>query len=260
MSELINVERRDHGATWVTLNRPKALNALSRALNEELRGIAADLAADRSVRAVVITGSGPKSFSAGADLCERKGVTAAETGPYVNAISGAINAVASIPKPTLALVNGYAFGGGMELSLACDFRIASDNATFGLTEVRLGIMPGAGGTQRLPRLIGVSRAKELILLGRRIGADRALEYGLVMRVVPIEELYAAADELLGELAGCAPVSLGKAKEAIERGIEVDMSAGLAIERECYDVTLYTEDRNEGLRAFADKRPPEFKGV
>ena len=260
MSDLITVERREHGATWVTINRPKALNALSRDTNEQLRSVANDLGADRDVRAVVITGAGPKSFCAGADLRERKGVTAQETGPYVNAISGAINAIAAISAPTLALVNGYAFGGGMELALACDFRIASDNAKFGLTEVRLGIMPGAGGTQRLPRLIGVSRAKELILLGRRIDAARALDIGLVMAVTPFEHLHEAANDLLAELAGCAPVSISKAKEAIEGGIEVDMAAGLAIERACYDVTLFTEDRNEGLRAFADKRSPDFKGV
>ena len=259
MSELITVERRDHGAAWVTLNRPEALNALSRELNEQLRALAGDLAADRTVRAVVITGAGEKSFCAGADLRERKGVTAEETGPYVNAISGAINAIAALEAPTLALVNGYAFGGGLERALACDFRIASDNARFGLTEVRLGIMPGAGGTQRLPRLIGVARAKELILLGRRIDAARALEIGLVLEVVALDELRAAADRLLGELAGCAPISVSKAKEAIERGVEVDIASGLALERECYDVTLFTDDRNEGLRAFAEKRPPAFTG-
>ena len=172
MSNLI-VEIKDHVAR-VTINRPAARNALSKATNEELLSVAAQLGNDPDVRAVVLRGSGDKSFCAGADLKERKGVAAEETGPYVDAISGAINAWSRIPQPTLAVVNGFAFGGGMELAIACDLRIASDNALFGLTEVRLGIMPGAGGTQRLPRLIGVAAAKELILLGNRIDAARAL--------------------------------------------------------------------------------------
>jgi len=251
-------ERRD-GAAWVTLNRPAAMNALSRQLNVELIELAERLGGDAEVRAVVLTGAGERAFCAGADLRERKGVSAAETAPYLAAISGAINAWARIPKPTLALMNGVAFGGGLELALACDLRIAADSCQMGLTEVRLGIMPGAGGTQRLPRLIGIAAAKELILLGRRIDASRALALGLVMQVVPRLELAAAAEVVLAELAGCAPVSLAKAKEAIERGMDAPLAEGLEIERDCYLVTLYTEDRNEGLAAFADKRPPRYQG-
>jgi enoyl-CoA hydratase/carnithine racemase len=258
MSELITVERSGVAA-WVTLNRPEAMNALSRAVNLRLTEIAAELGADPTLRAVVITGAGERAFCAGADLKERKGVSAADTGPYVDAISGAINAWADMPKATIAAINGVAFGGGMELALACDLRVASTHAVFGLTEVRLGIMPGAGGTQRLPRLIGVAAAKELILLGRRFDAARAQALGLVSDVVAQSQLRAAVDGLLGELAGCAPQSIARAKEAVDRGIDVPIADGLRIERACYEVTLFTEDRNEGLRAFADKRAPEYTG-
>jgi enoyl-CoA hydratase/carnithine racemase len=252
------VEVRDHIAR-VTINRPDARNALSRETNEELAAVAASIGADAEVRAVVLRGSGDKSFCAGADLKERKGVSAADTGPYVDAISGAINAWARIPQPTLAVVNGFAFGGGMELAIACDLRIAADNASFGLTEVRLGIMPGAGGTQRLPRLIGVAAAKELILLGKRVDAARALQLGLVLQVVPQAELDIAVDAILKELLLCAPRSTRMAKEAIDRGIEVGIDEGLRIERACYEQTLFTEDRNEGLLAFAEKRAPAYQG-
>lgn len=250
---------QDRGVAWVTINRPNSHNALSKETNEELSNLAAELATDRRVTAVVLTGAGNKSFCAGADLKERKGVTAEDTGPYVDAISSAINAWARIPQPTIAAINGFAFGGGMELALACDLRIAVDTASFGLTEVRLGIMPGAGGTQRLPRLIGVSAAKELILLGKRIDAAKALDLGLVSDVVPASELKTRVQAILDDIAKCAPLSVRLAKEAIDRGTEVGIEEGLRIERACYDVTLFTEDRNEGLRAFAEKRPPKYTG-
>ncbi len=247
------------GTAHVTINRPAARNALSKATNEELIAVAADLARNPDVRVVVLRGAGDKSFCAGADLKERKGVAAEETGPFIDAISGAINAWAALPQPTIAVVNGFAFGGGMELAIACDLRIASDNALFGLTEVRLGIMPGAGGTQRLPRLIGVAAAKELILLGNRIDAARALRLGLVLDVVPYAELDARVESMLAELELCAPKSTQMAKRAMDRGIEVGIDEGLRIERDCYEVTLYTDDRNEGLKAFSEKRPPVYKG-
>ena len=259
MSNLIEIDRRDGGNVWVTLNRPEARNALSRQLNLELRELAGELGSDRSVRAVVLTGAGDKAFCAGADLKERKGVSAAETGPYVNAISGAIEAWAAMPKPTIAALNGYAFGGGLELALACDLRIAVNTAVFALTEVRLGIMPGAGGTQRLPRLIGIARAKELILLGRRFDARRAAEIGLVMQVVAPGELGAAVESVLAELAGCAPISVAQAKRAIDQGSDLELAEALALERRCYDVTLHSEDRDEGLAAFAEKRAPVYRG-
>ena len=254
----IKVARAADGAVWVTLDRPEARNALSRAVNLELRRLAVELGTDREVRAVVLSGAGG-AFSAGADLKERRGVAAADSGPYVDAIAGAINAWAEMPRPTIAAMSGAALGGGLELALACDFRIASEDAVMGLLEVRLGIMPGAGGTQRLTRLLGVARAKELVLTGRRIDARRALEIGLVSRVVPVAELRAAAEELAAELSACAPLSIAKAKEAIDLGAGLPIDQALALERRCYDVTLASEDRNEGLRAFAEKRPPRFTG-
>ena len=258
MSELVRVERGQGGAVRVTLSRPEAKNALSRALNLELARIAGELGADPAVRAVLLTGAGD-AFSAGADLKERKGVPAAESGPFIDAISGAIRAWAEMPKATIALMNGAAFGGGLELALACDVRIAADSAVMGLSEVRLGIMPGAGGTQRLARLLGTARAQELVLTGRRIDAARALAIGLVSRVVPAAELEAAGQELADEIAGCAPLSIAMAKRAIDEGADLPMADALALERRCYDVTLMSEDRNEGLRAFAEKRPPKFSG-
>ena len=254
----IRVERGKGGAVWVTLDRPEAKNALSRAVNLELQRLAVELGQDAGVRAVVLTGA-PGAFSAGADLKERRGVAAADTGPYVDAISGAITAWAEMPRPTIAAIGGVALGGGLELALACDFRIASEEAVMGLSEVRLGIMPGAGGTQRLARLLGAARAKELVLTGRRIDARRALEIGLLSRVVPAAELRAAAEELAAELGSCAPLSVAMAKKAIDQGIDLPIDQALALERRCYDVTLYSEDRNEGLRAFAEKRPPRFTG-
>ena len=254
----IRVERGDGGAVWVTLDRPEAKNALSRAVNLELRRLAVELGQDRQVRAVVLTGANG-AFSAGADLKERRGVPAAESGPYVDAIAGAITAWAEMPRPTIAAMSGPALGGGLELALACDFRIASEDAVMGLSEVRLGIMPGAGGTQRLARLVGVARAKEMVLTGRRIDARRALDIGLVSRVVSAAELRPAAAELAAELAGCAPLSVAMAKQAIDQGIDLPLDQALALERRCYDVTLRSEDRNEGLRAFAEKRPPRFTG-
>jgi methylglutaconyl-CoA hydratase len=247
------------GTAWVTLNRPDVRNALSRSVNLELTEIASDLEGRESVRAIVITGAGDKAFCAGADLKERKGVSAQDTGPYISAIGTAIETWGELRKPTIAMMNGSAYGGGLELALACDLRVIVEGAELGLTEVRLGIIPGAGGTQRLPRLIGEARAKELILLGRRISAARAAEIGLVHQVVPRAQLRATIDGILAELAGCAPLSVSAAKSAIERGHGRALSDGLVIERECYDRTLFSEDRDEGLAAFAEGRPPRYQG-
>jgi enoyl-CoA hydratase/carnithine racemase len=217
---------------WVTLNRPEVRNALSLDVNLKLQELASAIDEREDVHVVVITGAGDKAFCAGADLKERRGVPAAEAGTYINAISGAINGWGELRKPTLCVMNGSAYGGGLELALACDFRILVEGAEVGLTEVKLGIMPGAGGTQRLPRLIGEARAKELILLGRRVTAARALEIGLVNQVVPRAGLAAAVDAILAELAACAPLSVQSAKSAIQRGYGKVLSEGLDIEREC----------------------------
>jgi enoyl-CoA hydratase/carnithine racemase len=252
------VEYRGNVA-WVRLNRPDVRNALSRDVNVRLQEIASSFDQRDDVHAVVITGTGDKAFCAGADLKERKGVSAAETGPYINAIATAINDWADIRKPTICAMNGSAYGGGLELALACDFRILVEGAEVGLTEVRLGIMPGAGGTQRLPRLIGEARAKELVLLGRRVSAARALEIGLVHQVVARDSLNATVETWLTDLRACAPLSVQSAKSALERGYGKPITEALDIERECYDITLFSEDRNEGLAAFAEGRPPAYQG-
>ena len=249
-----------HGSTvWITLNRPDARNALSLDLNLRMQDVAVELERREDIRAIVITGAGDKAFCAGADLKGRRGVSAAETGPYINAIASAIGAWAESRKPMVCAMNGSAYGGGLELALACDFRILVEGAELGLTEVKLGIMPGAGGTQRLPRLIGEARAKEMILLGRRISSARALEIGLVNQVVPRAGLRAAVDELLAELATCAPLSVRCAKNAIENGHGKPMNEALDVERRYYDTTLFSEDRDEGLAAFAEGRPPRYEG-
>jgi len=254
----ILVERKGSVA-WVTLNRPEARNALSRDVNIRLAEIAYELDHDDDVRTVVITGAGDKAFCAGADLKERKGIPAAESSSYINAIATAITDIGSMRKLTIAAMNGSAYGGGLELALACDLRIGVEGSELGLTEVRLGIMPGAGGTQRLPRLVGEARAKELILLGRRISIARALEIGLVNQVTSRAQFHAAIEAILAEVAGCAPLSIVAAKSAIERGYSLPLDQGLQVEREQYEVTLYSEDRDEGLAAFADGRPPQFQG-
>ena len=257
MTDIV-VDKRGTTA-WVTLNRPDVRNALSLAVNLRLSDLAHELQADDDVRAIVISGAGDKAFCAGADLKERKGVPASESGPYINAIAGAINGWADIRKPTIAMMNGSAYGGGLELAMACDLRILVDGAEVGLTEVRLGIMPGAGGTVRLPRLVGEARAKEMILLGRRISAARAAEYGLVNYVVARDKLVPTVEGMLAELAGCAPMSITQAKSAIEQGYGKPASEALDIERQLYDLTLFSEDRDEGLAAFAEGRPPKFVG-
>jgi methylglutaconyl-CoA hydratase len=253
------VVEEQSGVAWVTLNRPDVRNALSRAVNLELQEIAQGFQHRDDLRAVVITGAGEKAFCAGADLKERKGVPASETGPYLNAIAGAIESWGDLKQPTICLMNGSAYGGGLELAMACDFRVLVEGAEVGLTEVRLGIMPGAGGTVRMPRLIGEARAKELIMLGRRISAARAFEIGLVHQVVARDQLRAAADALIADLVACAPISVSVAKSSIERGYGKSISEALEIERECYERTLFSEDRDEGLRAFAEGRPPRYQG-
>lgn len=257
MAEIVVEYKAD--VAWVTLNRPDVRNALSRSLCNQLSEIAVNLDARDSVHKIVLTGSGDKAFCAGADLKERKGISADKAGAYVNAVASAIETWGEIRKPTICAMNGLALGGGLELAMACDLRILVEGAEVGLPEVRLGIIPGAGGTQRMARLIGEARAKELILLGCRIGADRALEIGLVHRVVSRANLRGATDAILGELAACAPLSLMTAKSAIERGYGKPLTEALQMERECYDVTLHSEDRDEGLAAFAEGRAPRFKG-
>lgn len=254
---LVTVERRGPAA-WITLNRPDAANALSRALVNELDAAVTALAGDPSLRAVVVTGAG-KTFCAGADLKERREMTPDEVRVFLDDLGNTLNALSALPCPAIAALNGAAFGGGLELALACDIRIAVEGAAMGLVEARLGIIPGAGGTQRLSRLVGVARAKELILTGRRIDAGIARELGLLARVVPAPDLEAATADLVDEIAACAPLAVAQAKAAIDGGISLSLPGGLALEKRCYEVVLGSADRTEGLRAFAEKRRPVFEG-
>jgi enoyl-CoA hydratase/carnithine racemase len=259
---LLLVERR--GPTvLLTLNRPAAANALLRALVVEmtrtLGELAREVAAGADLRALVVTGAGDKAFCAGADLKERRTWTLDDTRVFLGEINTLMDALAAFPRPTLAAINGAAFGGGLELALACDIRIAADGAEMGLTETRLGIIPGAGGTQRLPRIVGAAVAKELILTGRRIGAARARALGLLSEVVPGAELPAAAARWAAELGAAAPLALGAAKRAIDEGLALPLAEALKIERARYEDVLVSEDRNEGLAAFAEKRPSVYKG-
>jgi enoyl-CoA hydratase/carnithine racemase len=249
----------EDGIARVTLDRPKAANALSMELVGALGHAFARIKGDDAVRAVIVTGAGDKAFCAGADLKERRSMSLEETKSFLRLLNATVDGVAACTRPVIAAINGAAFGGGLELALACDFRLAADTAELGLVETRLGIIPGAGGTQRLARVAGLAVAKELIFTGRRIGAARARELGVVSEVVPAAELAAAAARLATELAGAGPLAVTQAKRAIDGGFDLPLREALAHERACYDVVLESEDRNEGLAAFAEKRPPVFKG-
>lgn len=251
------VERRGD-VVWWRLARPDAANALSRSLVEALAAAVAAVAGDPSARAVVLTGAG-KAFCAGADLKERRGLTLDETRAFLDRLGSVLDGVAALRCPVVAAINGAAFGGGLELALACDLRLAADGASMGLVETRLGIIPGAGGTQRLARLVGVARAKEAIFTGRRLDAATARAWGLISDVVPAADLDAAAERLAVEIAGAAPLAVAAAKAAIDGGASLPLTAGLVLERRCYETLLTTEDRNEGLTAFAEKRAPVFRG-
>ncbi|MBD3107319.1 enoyl-CoA hydratase [Bacillus sp. AGMB 02131] len=253
------VTNEEEAIVTITLNRPKAANALSRDLLEELKATFINLRSNRHVRCIIITGRGHKVFSAGADLKERKELPESSVRNAVSLIGDTLSVIESMPQPVIASVNGLALGGGFELALACDLRIASTNAKFALPETSLGIIPGAGGTQRLPRLIGVARAKELIFTGRRLNCIEAEELGLITKAVSVEELPQETLLLARSIIKNAPIALAEAKKAIHYGMETDLHTGLKIEEWCYDATIPTMDRLEGLRAFAEKRQPEFKG-
>jgi enoyl-CoA hydratase/carnithine racemase len=257
-SPLVLVDRDEGIETW-TLNRPAALNAFDRPLLQALLAVAERAHPDGGIRCAILTGSGGKAFSAGADLKERRGMTLDESRAFVRLISRTFEAVARLPFPTIAAVNGVAFGGGMELALACDLRLVADTARLGLTEVSVGIMPGAGGTQRLPRIVGAARAKELILAGRRVDAAEALSIGLANRVVPLSTLLVAARDLARQIAANAPLAVRQAKHAIDAGLDAALADGLELEQKAYEPLLGTRDRLEGLQAFTEKRSPRYTG-
>jgi enoyl-CoA hydratase/carnithine racemase len=250
---------REGSIAILSFNRPEAMNALSTQTARDLLAALEQLEQDSGVFAVVLTAEGDKAFCVGADLKERKNMSREDMKRQRALFVRTFTAVAEFAKPLVAAVNGFALGGGCEFALCCDFIIASEKAAFGLPEVGLAIIPGGGGTQLLPRVIGRNKAKELIFTGRRISAREAYELGLVNHVAPAEKLMEKTMEIMLEIVKNGPVALQQAKRAVNLGIELDLHTALALEAECYNVCLTTEDRDEGLKAFNEKRKPVYKG-
>jgi enoyl-CoA hydratase len=255
---VVTYEVKNH-VGYVTLNRPEVLNCFNYETLSVLQGIVDDIYSDRQVRAVIFLGAGEKAFSAGADLKERRTLSESEVRRNVKKIREVFSSVESLPQPTIAALNGFAFGGGFELALACDFRYAVEGTKMGLTETSLGIIPGAGGTQRLPRLIGTAKAMELVLTARKLTSEEAYQNGILNGVVPREDLLKKCEELAQEICQNAPIAVQQAKFAVREGMNVDRYTGMAIESKAYEVTIPTNDRLEALDAFAEKRKPIFKG-
>ena len=243
----------------LTLNRPKAMNALNFEMLYAIRDEVDALQYRSDIRSVIITGAGERAFCAGADLKERATLTEDEVKKFILTNRNIMMSIQNLSKPVIAAVNGIALGGGTELALASDIRIASNRSVMGLPETRLAIIPGGGGTQRLPRIIGTAKARELIFTGRRVDADEALSIGLVNKICPPEELMSECMTMAEMISETGPIAVEMAKYAINQGIETDLATGLAIESNAYRVTIPTEDRIEGLTAFREKRKPVYKG-
>ncbi|OCA89000.1 enoyl-CoA hydratase-related protein [Pseudobacillus wudalianchiensis] len=250
---------KENNIAYVTINREKALNCFNYETLKHLQEVTDEISIDPEVKVVIFTGAGEKAFSAGADLKERKTLTETEVRRNVKAIRDVFNSIAALPQPTIAAVNGYALGGGFELMIACDFPIAVEGAMMGLTETSWAIIPGAGGTQRLPRLVGEMKAKELIFTAKKFTAEEGQQLGVVLKVVKKEELMTACEQLAADMMKNGPVALKQAKYAITQGMNTDLQTGLAIESKAYELTIPTEDRLEALQAFSEKRSPKFTG-
>jgi enoyl-CoA hydratase/carnithine racemase len=257
VSEHVRLEVAD-GIGTVRLDRPP-MNALNADIQTGLVHTCRE-AAERSDVAAVVVWGGEKVFAAGADIKEMQTMSYADMVEHSALLQDFTRALARIPKPTVAAITGYALGGGCEVALACDFRVAADDARLGQPEINLGIIPGAGGTQRLARLVGPARAKDLVFSGRFVDAEEALAIGLVDRVVPAAEVYDAAKELVGRYVGGPSLALRAAKEAIDRGLEVDLESGLEIERMLFAGLFATKDRATGMTAFLEKQKPTFEGA
>jgi enoyl-CoA hydratase len=258
--ETITVERRDNGILLITLNRPEAANALNTQMGRDLMELFEGLTIDvEGLRVAVLTGHGTKAFCAGGDLKQRNGMTDAEWQAQHLIFERMLRAIMACPIPVIAAVNGAAYGGGCEIAAAADFIYAVSYARFALTEVTLGIMPGAGGTQNLPRAVGERRAKELILSGLPFSAQEAEAWGLVNRVFPQAELLDATMAIAAQIAGNGPISVRQAKQAIHRGLQMSLADGLAFEIEAYNRLVPTADRREGVLAFNERRKPNFQG-
>jgi enoyl-CoA hydratase len=248
------------GIATITFNRPKVLNALNTHLLDEFSTALDVIEADEGIRVLILTGAGDKSFVAGADITELATLNTLQSKQFARKGQLVIGRLQELSIPVIAAVNGYALGGGSEMALACDFIYASENAAFGLPEITLGIIPGFGGTQRLPRRIGSASAKEMIFTGEMITADKALEIGMVNRVLPGDRLMAETRKTAGTIAAKGKVSLRAAKQAINNGLNVDLVTGCQIEADAFALCMASEDGREGTTAFIEKRKPVFKGL
>jgi enoyl-CoA hydratase len=257
-SETLLLER-DGAIAILTINRPAVLNALNRQVLEELSTAVETLAADDGVRAIVVTGAGEKAFVAGADINELAAQSPVSGRELARRGQALFRRIETLGKPVIAAINGFALGGGCELAMACTFRLAADTAKIGQPEINLGLIPGYGGSQRLPRLVGKDRAMEMILTGRHVSAEEAFRIGLVTRVVPAAALQGDARQLATELAGKAPVAIRYAMDAIERGLDMPFPDACDYEATLFGLVASTEDMREGTRAFLDKRKPAFTG-
>lgn len=248
----------DGAVATVTVNRPKALNALNRDTLEELLGCFQQLAEKDSIRVVIITGSGEKAFVAGADIAFMENLDALAARRFALLGQKVLNTIENLPQPVIAAVNGFALGGGCELALACDMRLASDNAKFGQPEVNLGVLPGFGGSQRLPRIIGKGMANELLFSGNMIDAAEAWRIGLANRVVSQEQLLPACRELAEKIASRGPVAVRLCKDAVNSGMEMDLARACQYEADQFALCFASQEQKEGMRAFLEKRAPKFQ--
>lgn len=246
------LEKKEHIAI-ATINRPQALNALNSEVLTDLDELVAEVTADKDIYALILTGAGEKAFVAGADIGEMSGLTKEGGEAFGEHGNGVFRKIETLPIPTVAAVNGFALGGGCELSMSCDIRICSENAVFGQPEAGLGITPGFGGTQRLARLVGAGMAKQMIYTAKNIKADEALRIGLVNAVYPAEELMAQAEKLAGAIAKNAPIAVRACKKAINEGLQVDMDQAVVIEEKLFGSCFETADQKEGMGAFLEKR-------
>lgn len=253
------LEQPEPGIYLLSVNRPKALNALNAATLEELGQATAQVAADATARALLVTGAGDKAFVAGADISEMQSLSADQARAFSEKGMQVMHAFEALPVPVIALVHGYALGGGCELAMACDWIIASERAVFGQPEVNLGIPPGFGGTQRLARLVGRARALELLTTARQIKAEEALAIGLVMRVVPAAELRSTGMDIARTIAAKGPAAVRFAKQAVQRGQDLELAHACAYETALFALAFATADQREGMRAFLEKRPARFGG-
>ena len=258
--ESLCVERRDDGIVIVTINRPERRNALDRPTLAAGRQLIRDIHYDKSARVLIVTGAGDKAFCAGADLKEREHMTMVEVRQYIRYIRDTFTEVENLPIPVIAAINGVSMGGGTELALACDIRVIDPEAKMALNETSLAIIPGGGGTVRLPRLVGRGRAKDIILTARWVPAEEALNIGLVQRIAPKGKVLEHAIGIAEQIINNGPIAITQAKYVINRGLEVPIEDALQMESDAYEVCIPTQDRVEALNAFKEKRKPEFKGV